>query len=258
MSNANVLINAEQIAQFVEENLTKPAAEIASICALIASSSEMAKTSFASAFSGNIHIGLSDIEKFNPASVLSNEPRHDIIRKLHQKVWYAVEKLIKANYTASTANYFSENILGNHQRCKALGCPNAENITKILVELADIQEASLELEALKTELNEMAEGDHNSKYKIKGGTFEQKAMLVAKLCNLRNRITNIMQPVHFQKEIVPSVAVTYAKILDLKQNAVGVEREIEYKCQVKIFNNGNIDLKLNTAYAEVAFNLALN
>lgn len=257
MSNAKLLINAEQVALFVETNLTKPLAEIAAICALIAQSSDIASSSFASVFSGNIYIGLNDITKFNPNEALSNEPRNHIIRKLHAKAWYALEALIKSHYTQATASYFSDNMLNNQQRLKAMGCPNEENINKVLAELEGIQLATAELEALKTELNEMAEGDHLSKMKFKGGSFEDKAMLIAKLCNLRNRIENICQPVHFKKDVVPTANETYQKIVDLKNSGSNAETTIEFKCQVKIFNNGNIDLKLNPAYSTTAFSLSL-
>lgn len=249
MSNKQNLIPSDAIATFVQQNLINSAEAMQKISELVASSSDLAVSAFFSTFECNIHFGISDMKNFNLQELEVDEPKNRIMKSLHKKVWYAFHDFIQEHLQPATAEYFNRNYLQNEYRLKGLGCPNQQGLEKALIDLAEMEQCAIELSDLKPLLLTVTGGELDEKMKLKNGTFEQKARLIAKLANLRIRLNNLAQPVHYAKDPETAADEIYSKVLNLKANSTGDEVEIIPKVQAKFFANGNIDLKYHYGFA---------
>lgn len=256
MSNTQKLIDPALVEKFVQDYLINQAATIAEISKLVSNASDLAINAIFDSFSCNVHFGISDIKKFNIDELDHTEPRNRIMQSLHKKVWYAFHDLIEKHLSPATAEHFKQFYLLK-DRFKGFGAPNLEGINKALLALEDVEQCAKELQDLKPLLTEVTGGELEEKTKLKNGTLEQKALLIAKLANLRIRLNNIAQPVHYAKDPEISVDEIYSKVLALKASSTGEDVEVIPKVLVKFFANGNIDLKYYQGYASTILNNAL-
>lgn len=256
MSNTQKLIDPSLVEKFVQDHLINQVATIAEISKLVSAASSIAVDAIFDSFSCNVAFGISDIKKFNINELDHVEPSNRIMKSLHKKVWYAFHDFIKDYLSPATAEHFKQFYLLK-DRFKGFGCPNLEGINKALLALEGVEQCAKELQDLKPLLTEVTGGELGEKMKLKNGTLEQKALLLAKLANMRIRLSNIAQPVHYAKEHEISVDEIYNKVLELKANSTGEEVEVIPRVLAKFFANGNIDLKYHYGFASIILNKAL-
>ena len=257
MSTAQSVISQEIITKFLQDHLITPAQELKAIIDLIGSSSQLTVNTLLSAFSGNVHIGYSDLKNFNINELEVSRPSSRIMTKLHLKTWQALYGLMQEHLSPAAVSHYYDRYYHNDNLLKERGCPSVETITKLLSEFSEIEAAGQDLLAAKEDIKHLIGDELTDKVKLKTGTLEERALIIAKLVNIRDRLANSCQPFHYNKTEVHSVESIVEKIKTLKESGSSEETEIANKCLVKIYNNGNIDLKLNRGFARSAFSHTL-
>lgn len=259
MSQATQLITQDKIAAFVEANLITPVNDIAVARESIIAMSEIARSTMLLAFGSNPHYGYRNLVNFDPSLALvnqkENKPTNDIVVEIHKEVWVKLSDLVK-DLSPVTQYYFKNTYIRTDSAIRGLGAPNVENINAILTKLEPVHEIALKMAKLKDSFEHLVGGGElQDKVKLKEGSMDEKAKLIADLASIHLELLNHVQPIHHPKITICSADSMLANVQGIINSKVGTESNVTDYCSIKVFANGNIDLRFNWSFTFTYFKM---
>lgn len=246
MSNANVsdLVGKPLIAEWVHVKFENDLKSISELRQCVAGLSELSLMVVADQFNCNGHFGL---------QALAREPSDDdkVIRTLKSKVWESFfKKAVTPNVSHGTAYFIQSYVCRNQSffgnSFEAFGDFTVENIESKLSKLNHLEAISHQAQHAMSQLHELCDGalGNTEKFKLSEGDFSEKAQAIALLAYVSTEIGNIISPFFFKKMESYPLEQYLKMINDLHDNGVRAELRIGETLTVKIYSNGNIDVKV--------------
>lgn len=247
MSNANVveLVGKPLIAEWVQVNFENDLKSLNELRQSVAGLSKLSLLVVEEQFNCNGHFGL---------NALARKPSADdkITKALISKNWKEFfKKAVSPKVSKGTA-YFIENyvcrnksFLGNS--FDLFGDFTIQNIESKLNQLNHLESISQQAQEAFEQLNELCGGElaTTENFKICEGDSSEKAQAIALLAYVATEIGNVISTFNFRKlESYP--LEQYLKLIsDLYDNGVRAELCLGEALTVKIYSNGNIDVKVS-------------
>lgn len=247
MSHANVveLVGKPLIAEWVQVNFENDLKTLNELRQSVAGLSKLSLLVVEEQFNCNGHFGL---------NALARKPSADdkITKALISKNWKEFfKKAVSPKVSQGTA-YFIENyvcrnksFLGNS--FELFGEFSIQNIESKLNQLNHLESISQQAQEAFGQLNELCGGDFGTteKFKICEGDSSEKAQAIALLAYVATEIGNVISPFNFRKLESYPLEQYLRMVSDLYDNGVRAELCLGEALTVKIYSNGNIDVKVS-------------